>query len=70
MVDRMDNITPRPLFSPRNKPGTYWIGEDTELFMQKYALLYDLKFVPSGQSLQGSGRLNSNCTPIPPLFHS
>jgi hypothetical protein len=57
----MDNITPWPISSARNNPGSYWIGEDTELFIEKYALLCDLKFVPTGQSLQSAGRLDINC---------
>jgi len=33
----MVNITPRPLSSPRKKkPRSYWIGEDTELFIQNF----------------------------------
>jgi len=65
----MVNITLRPLSSPRNNPGSYWIGEDTELFIQKYALLCDLKFVPTGQSLQGAGRLDSNSSDSDLRFH-
>lgn len=71
---RMVNITPRPLSSLRNNPGSYWIGEDTELFIQKYAFLCYHKLVPTGQILQGAGRLGSNCKwfrpPIPPVFRS
>jgi hypothetical protein len=66
---RMVNITLRPLSSPRNDPGSYWIGEDTELFIQKYTLLCDLKFVPPGQSLQGAGRLGRNCSVSDLRFH-
>jgi len=66
---RMVNITPRPLSSPRNDLGSYWIGEDTELCIQKYTLLCDLKFVPIGQSLQGAGRLDRNCSVSDLRFH-
>lgn len=66
---RMVNITLRPLFYPRNNPGMYWTGEDAELFIQKYALLCDLNFVPVRQRLQGADRLDSNLSDSDRRFH-
>jgi hypothetical protein len=66
---RMVNITLRPLSSPRNNPGSYWTGEDAELFIKKYALLCDLNLEPLRQSLQGADRSDSNWSNSDLRFH-